>query len=67
MKEYLLIDPETRVVELYRRGEEGRFTLYDFTGQPQISLTSIGCELLATDVFDGLGFEPLENALVTGK
>lgn len=59
LKEYLLIDPDNRVVELYRRGAEGLFTLHDFTGQSQISLTSIGCELTAEDVFAGLDQAPI--------
>lgn len=58
LKEYLLIDPDSRVVELYRRGAEGLFTLHDFTGVAQFSLTSIGCELTAADIFDGLEAAP---------
>ena len=54
LKEYLLIDPDSRVVELYRRGAEGLFTLHDFTGEALISLTSVGCELTAVGIFAGL-------------
>ncbi len=54
LQEYLLIDPDTRVMELYRRNAQGLFTLHDFTGQVQLSLTSIACELIADDIFDGL-------------
>ena len=52
LKEYLLIDPESRVVELYRRGDEGLFTLHDFTGAVNVDLSSIGCTLKTIDVFD---------------
>ncbi|MFM9880713.1 MAG: Uma2 family endonuclease [Burkholderiaceae bacterium] len=62
LREYLLIDPDTRVVELYRRGAEGLFTLHDHTGQAQFSLTSIGCELTAADIFDGLDAHPQSDA-----
>lgn len=62
LREYLLIDPDTRVVELYRRGAEGLFTLHDHTGQAQFSLTSIGCELTAADIFDGLDAHPQPDA-----
>ncbi len=59
LKEYLLIDPDNRVVELYRRGADGLFTLHDFTGLAQISLTSIACELSASSLFDGLPLPPV--------
>ena len=54
LKEYLLVDPDTRVVELYRRGSDGLFTLHDYTDQPTCELASIGCVLSTTDIFDGL-------------
>ena len=54
LKEYLLVDPDTRVVELYRRGSDGLFTLHDYTEQPTCELVSIGCVLSTTDIFDGL-------------
>jgi Uma2 family endonuclease len=58
LKEYLLIDPETREVQLYRRNvggsNDGLFTLHDLTGKPQIELTSIAATLEAAVVFEGL-------------
>ena len=54
LKEYLLVDPDTRVVELYRRGAEGLFTLHDYTGQSACELASIGCVLATLDIFEGL-------------
>ena len=54
LKEYLLVDPDTRVVELYRRGEGGLFTLHDCTEQFECELASIGCTLATADVFEGL-------------
>ena len=59
LREYMLVDPETREVQLFRRGVEDLFTLHDLTGREQIHLESIGCELLVTDVFDGV--EPAEG------
>lgn len=53
LKEYVLIDPDTRVIEVYRRGADGLFTLNDFTNQARFDLTSIQCELAAADVFEG--------------
>ena len=54
LREYLLVDPDTREVQLFRRGADRLFTLHDLTGREQITLDSIGCELLASDVFDGV-------------
>ena len=59
VREYLLVDPETREVQLFRRGADDLFTLHDLTGREQIRLESVGCELLAVDVFDGV--EPPEG------
>ena len=59
VREYVLVDPETREVQLFRRGIDDLFTLHDLTGREQVCLESIGCELLATDVFEGV--EPPEG------
>ena len=58
LREYMLVDPDTREVQLFRRGADGLFTLHDLTGREQIRLESVGCELQASDVFDGLEPEP---------
>ena len=50
----MLIDPDTRVVEVYRRGADGLFTLNDFTGLAMLRLTSINCDLTAAEVFEGV-------------
>ncbi len=54
LKEYLLVDPDTRVVELYRRGLDRLFTLHDYTEQSACELTSIACVLATADIFEGL-------------
>lgn len=54
LKEYLLVDPDTREVQLFRRGADGLFTLHDLTGRERIELASLDCELLASDIFDGI-------------
>ena len=54
LKEYALIDPDTRVVELYRRGSDGLFTLHDYTHQQSCEFASIGCVLATADIFEGL-------------
>ena len=64
LREYLLVDPDSRVIELFRRGADGLFTLHDMTGLPQVELTSIGCSLPAEEIFDGL--DPLAQASLPG-
>ena len=54
LREYMLVDPDTREVQLFRRGADGLFTLHDLTGREQIVLDGVGCELSASDVFDGV-------------
>ncbi len=54
LKEYLLVDPDNRMVELYRRGADGLFTLHDYTGTARFPVASIGCELATDEVFDAL-------------
>ena len=50
----MLVDPDTREVQLFRRGADGLFTLHDMTGREHVRLESVGCELPASDVFDGV-------------
>lgn len=64
LREYLLVDPDTRELTLFRRGDQGLFTLHDLTGAPAIELASIGCTLLADAVFDGL--EPSVQGTLPG-
>lgn len=54
LREYLLVDPDTREVQLFRRGAEGLFTLHDLTGAAQVSFTSLGCGISAVELFEGL-------------
>ncbi len=54
LREYLLIDPDTRLVELFRRGEDGLFTLHDHTDSASFPFTSIRCELRLDEIFEGM-------------
>ena len=67
LREYMLVDPDTREVQLFRRGADGLFTLHDLTGREQIRLESVGCELQASDVFDGLEPEPAPARINAGR
>lgn len=64
LREYLLVDPDTRELQLFRRGADGLFTLHDLTGMPQVDLSSIGCILPASEIFDGL--DPLAQGTLPG-
>ena len=54
LMEYVLIDPDTRRVEVFRKSEEGLFTLHDYTDTPRFPLTSIQCELRLDEIFEGM-------------
>jgi Uma2 family endonuclease len=64
LQEYLLIDPDTRELQLFRRGADGLFTLHDLTGMPQVDLASIGCSLPADEIFERL--DPLVQGTLPG-
>lgn len=54
LREYVLIDPDTRSVEVFRRNERGLFELHDQTHNTHLHLASIDMHLAMAEVFDGL-------------
>jgi hypothetical protein len=48
------VDPDTREVELFRRGAEGLFTLHDLSGADRIEFASVGCSITAAELFEGV-------------
>jgi len=54
LKEYALIDPETRRAEILRINADGLFVFYDMSESETLELTSIGCKVAIADVFDGI-------------
>lgn len=54
LSEYMLVDPDTREVQLFRRNADGLFTVHDLTGDAEIRLDSIECVLRADEVFEGV-------------
>lgn len=62
LREYLLVDPDTREVQLFQRNADGLFTVHDLTGDAQIPLASIGSVLLTVDVFEGVEPSPASSA-----
>lgn len=54
LKEYALIDPDTRRAEVFRINAEGLFVLYDMSESETLELTSIGGRVAMAEVFDGI-------------
>jgi len=58
LREYLLIDPETRRCEVFRINAEGLFVLHDMSEAAALEFSCIGCQVAIADVFDGLDVGP---------
>ena len=54
LREYLLIDPDTRQVEVFQRNERSNFELLDQTGSAELVLASVGLRLPMAELFDGV-------------
>jgi len=54
LREYLLVDPDTRRVEVFRRNERELFELHDQTGHAELHLASVDFRLAMAELFDGL-------------
>ena len=54
LQEYILVDPETRRVEAFRRGGDNRWVLDDMSDAATLQATSIGCTVAMADVFAGI-------------
>ena len=54
MKEYALVDPDTRRVEVFRVGADGLWVLHDMSDGTLATLSSVGCEVPMADVFEGV-------------
>jgi Uma2 family endonuclease len=54
LREYVLIDPQQRVIEVFRRNERNVFELHDQTGAAGLHLTSVDLHVAMADVFNGV-------------
>jgi Uma2 family endonuclease len=58
LQEYILVDPDTRRVEAFRRGTDGLWDLHDMSESDTLEAASVGCRIAMADVFDGLDAPP---------
>jgi Uma2 family endonuclease len=54
LREYVLIDPDTRRVEGFRRGADGLWVLHDMSESDRIDIACIGASLAPSDLFAGI-------------
>jgi Uma2 family endonuclease len=54
LKEYVLVDPDTRRVESFRLGPGGLWTLHDMSENPAMDLAFPPCTLAMEDLFAGV-------------
>ena len=54
LREDALVDPDTREVQLFRRGDEILSTLYDLTGGPLSRFVRLECSVTADDLCEGI-------------
>ncbi len=53
LQEYILVDPETRRIEGFRRTAQGQWVLQDMSDDDAMEAASIGCRVAISDVFAG--------------
>lgn len=52
LQEYTLVSPHERSVEIFRRNAHGRWGLYQFSGEENVELASIGCTLTMEGIYE---------------
>lgn len=61
LREYILVDPDTRRVEGFRRNEQGQWVLHDMSDGDVLEAASVGVSVRLADVFDGVDPPPPEG------
>jgi Uma2 family endonuclease len=54
LQQYVLVDPDTRRIEVFRRGADGLWDLHDQSDDESLVAASIGCTVRMVDVFAGI-------------
>ena len=57
LREYVLIDPTTFSVDVFRRGEDGHFVLYPFDAGERVELFSIDYAVPIEELYEDVRFE----------
>ena len=60
LQEYILIDPDTRRIESFRRGADGFWVLHDLSDGDTLKVASVDLQMSAADLFEGA--EPATEA-----
>jgi Uma2 family endonuclease len=58
LQEYILIDPESKRIEAFRRGTDNLWVLHDMTDSAELLLPCIGARVALVDVFAGVDPRP---------
>lgn len=61
LREYILIDPDTRRVEGFRRNAENLWVLHDMSDGDTLEAASIGASVPLAEVFDGMDAPPAQG------
>lgn len=61
LQEYILVDPDTRRVEGFRRDAQGQWVLHDMSDGDGLEAASIGASVPFAEVFDGVDPPPAEH------
>jgi Uma2 family endonuclease len=54
LREYVLVDPDTRRVESFRRNDQGQWVLHDMSDEGALALPSIDVQVPKAELFAGL-------------
>lgn len=54
LREYVLVDPDTRRLEVYRPLPDGSCTFFDMSEQADLALESINCKIPLSQLFKGM-------------
>lgn len=54
LEEYVLVDPDSRQIESFRKDDTGHWVLYEFRGQVELTLASLSVAIPIEEVFANL-------------
>jgi Uma2 family endonuclease len=58
LREYVLVDPDTRRVEVFRLNAEGLFVLHDQSEAAAMTLATLAAEISLAEIFEGIDPPP---------